>query len=163
PKRKLPTLKDVGLSYIRLGQPATTLCGGEAQGVRLAAALSRRSTGRTRYILDEPTTGLSFADTETLLGLLQALVDGGNTEGEIVAEGTAEELARHEGSYTARFLRDVLARHGGGAEQPERPKRRRAASKSGSNAAPKAGKAGKAAKPTANGRSAANGGRATAR
>jgi excinuclease ABC subunit A len=173
PKRKLQTLKDVGLGYIRLGQPATTLSGGEAQRVKLATELSRRSTGRTLYILDEPTTGLSFADTEALLGVLQALVDSGNTVvviehhldviknadwlidlgpeggdrgGYVIVEGTPEDVARDETSYTARFLREVLARHGGGAEQPERPKRRRVAPV-----------------PATNGRDASNGSKAAGR
>ncbi|MBM4415729.1 MAG: excinuclease ABC subunit UvrA [Chloroflexi bacterium] len=136
--RKLATLHEVGLGYIRLGQPATTLSGGEAQRVKLATELSRRSTGRTVYILDEPTTGLSFADTEALLRVLQALVDGGNTViviehnldviknadwlidlgpaggaagGRLLAEGTPEALAAHPESATGRFLRNVLAQH----------------------------------------------------
>ncbi len=138
PRRKLETLRDVGLGYIRLGQPATTLSGGEAQRIKLATELSRRSTGRTAYILDEPTTGLSFSDVEALLEVLQRLVDGGNTViviehnldvvkgadwvidlgpyggdrgGEIVAAGTPEEVARAEASLTGRFLRDVLDKH----------------------------------------------------
>ncbi len=137
-RRKLVTLHEVGLGYIRLGQPATTLSGGEAQRVKLATELSRRSTGRTVYILDEPTTGLSFADTEALLRVLQALVDGGNTViviehnldviknadwlidlgpaggaagGRLLAEGTPEAVAAHPESATGRFLRDVLAHH----------------------------------------------------
>jgi excinuclease ABC subunit A len=136
-RNKLRTLKDVGLGYIRLGQPATTLSGGEAQRVKLATELSRRATGRTMYILDEPTTGLHFADIEKLLGVLQRLVDGGNTVvviehnldvikscdwlidlgpeggdggGEIVVEGTPEEVASCETSYTGRFLAPVLAK-----------------------------------------------------
>ncbi|MCK9487420.1 MAG: excinuclease ABC subunit UvrA [Dehalococcoidia bacterium] len=139
PRRKLETLKDVGLGYIRLGQPATTLSGGEAQRIKLATELSKRSTGRTAYILDEPTTGLSFSDVEALLHVLQRLVDGGNTViviehhldvikgadwvidlgphgggrgGELIATGTPEDVAAVEDSITGRFLRDVLAKHG---------------------------------------------------
>jgi len=138
-KSKLQTLKDVGLGYIRLGQPATTLSGGEAQRVKLSTELSRRSTGKTLYILDEPTTGLSFEDTNALLSVLQRLVDAGNTVlviehhldvvknadhiidlgplggdrgGEIVAEGTPEEVAAIEASFTGQYLRRKLAGHG---------------------------------------------------
>ncbi|MEW5762351.1 MAG: excinuclease ABC subunit UvrA [Bacillota bacterium] len=134
-KRRLETLRDVGLGYIRLGQPATTLSGGEAQRVKLAAELSRRSTGRTFYILDEPTTGLHFHDIARLLEVLHRLVDGGNTVvviehnldviktadyiidlgpeggdrgGEIVAEGTPEEVAAAPRSHTGRFLARIL-------------------------------------------------------
>ncbi len=137
-RAKLQTLKDVGLGYIRLGQPATTLSGGEAQRVKLSTELSRRSTGRTLYILDEPTTGLAFEDTYALLRVLQRLVDGGNTVviiehhmdviknvdhiidlgpfggdrgGEIVVEGTPEEVAREDASATGRYLRRVLGGH----------------------------------------------------
>ncbi len=138
-KRKLETLHAVGLGYIRLGQPATTLSGGEAQRVKLATELSRRATGRTVYILDEPTTGLSFADIEALLGVLQRLVDQGNTViviehqldviknadwlidlgpeggergGELLAEGPPERVAAVDASATGRFLRATLEQHG---------------------------------------------------
>ncbi len=137
-KNKLATLRDVGLGYIRLGQPAPTLSGGEAQRVKLATELSRRSTGRTLYILDEPTTGLSFPDVAALLGVLQRLVDAGNTViiiehhldviknadyiidlgpgagdqgGYIVATGVPEALAQEEGSSTGQYLRGVLGKH----------------------------------------------------
>ncbi len=137
-KQKLRTLHDVGLEYIRLGQPATTLSGGEAQRVKLSAELSRRATGRTLYILDEPTTGLHFADIQRLLDVLNQLVDqrntvvviehnldviktadhvvdlgpeGGEDGGRVVATGTPEEVAAQAGtSYTGQFLRRVLAR-----------------------------------------------------
>ncbi len=135
-KRKLQTLFDVGLGYLRLGQPATTLSGGEAQRVKLASELQRRSTGRTFYILDEPTTGLHFDDVRQLLIVLQRLVEAGNTVlviehnldviksadhvidlgpeggdrgGEIVVTGTPEEIAACAHSYTGQFLRPVLA------------------------------------------------------
>jgi excinuclease ABC subunit A len=133
--RKLQTLKDVGLGYVSLGQPATQLSGGEAQRVKLATELSRRSTGRTIYILDEPTTGLHIADIHKLLDVLQRLVqngdtvvviehnldviktadyvidlgpEGGTRGGTIVVAGTPEEVAAHPGSHTGRFLRRVL-------------------------------------------------------
>jgi excinuclease ABC subunit A len=137
-KQKLRTLHDVGLDYIRLGQSATTLSGGEAQRVKLATELSRRATGRTLYILDEPTTGLHFADIRRLLEVLNQLVDqgntvviiehnmdviktadwvidlgpeGGNDGGRVVATGTPEDVARQaEKSYTGQFLRRTLAR-----------------------------------------------------
>jgi excinuclease ABC subunit A len=134
-RRKLQTLHDVGLDYIKLGQPATTLSGGEAQRVKLAKELSKVATGRTLYILDEPTTGLHFADIEKLLEVLQRLVDSGNTVlviehnldvikqadwivdlgpeggeegGEVIAAGTPEQVAEVEGSYTGQFLRALL-------------------------------------------------------
>ena len=133
---KLRTLQDVGLGYIELGQSATTLSGGEAQRVKLAKELSRRGTGRTLYILDEPTTGLHFEDTRKLLDVLDKLVDQGNTivviehnldvikaadyvidlgpeggagGGRIVAEGTPEEVAAHHASATGHFLADLFA------------------------------------------------------
>jgi excinuclease ABC subunit A len=134
-RRKLQTLHDVGLDYIKLGQPATTLSGGEAQRIKLAKELSKVATGRTLYILDEPTTGLHFADIEKLLDVLQRLVDAGNTVlviehnldvikqadwivdlgpeggeagGEIIATGTPEEVAAVDESYTGQFLRNLL-------------------------------------------------------
>jgi excinuclease ABC subunit A len=134
-RRILQTLHDVGLDYIKLGQPATTLSGGEAQRVKLAKELARVATGRTIYILDEPTTGLHFADIQNLLRVLHRLVDAGNTViviehnldviktadyvidmgpeggdggGEVVALGTPEEVARHPTSHTGRFLREIL-------------------------------------------------------
>jgi excinuclease ABC subunit A len=134
-RRRLQTLHDVGLDYVKLGQPATTLSGGEAQRVKLAKELSKIATGKTLYILDEPTTGLHFADIEKLLDVLQRLVDAGNTVlviehnldvikqadwivdlgpeggeagGEVIATGTPEEVAEVEESYTGQFLRQVL-------------------------------------------------------
>ena len=135
--RKLQTLIDVGLSYIRLGQSSTTLSGGEAQRVKLATELSKRDTGKTLYILDEPTTGLHFADIKQLLSVLHRLRDQGNTivviehnldviktadwivdlgpeggsgGGQIIATGTPEQVAKVEGSHTARFLKGILAK-----------------------------------------------------
>jgi excinuclease ABC subunit A len=135
--RKLETLQQVGLGYIRMGQPATTLSGGEAQRIKLAAELSKRSTGSTMYILDEPTTGLHFEDVRRLLAVLQKLVDQGNSVlviehnldviktadylidmgpeggtggGEVIATGTPEEVAQNERSHTGAFLRDILSR-----------------------------------------------------
>lgn len=133
--RKLQTLHDVGLGYVKIGQPATTLSGGEAQRVKLATELSRRPTGKTIYILDEPTTGLHIADVHKLIEVLQQLVDkgnsvvviehnldliktadhiidlgpeGGNRGGTIVAEGTPEEVSLVDGSYTGKYLRPLL-------------------------------------------------------
>jgi excinuclease ABC subunit A len=138
-RTKLQTLKDVGLGYITLGQPATTVSGGEAQRVKLSTELSRRSTGRTLYILDEPTTGLSFEDIKNLLAVLQRLADGGNTivviehhldvmlnadhiidlgplgghrGGELIAEGTPEDVAAHPTSLTGDYLRPAFASRG---------------------------------------------------
>jgi excinuclease ABC subunit A len=132
---KLQTLHDVGLGYIRLGQPATTLSGGEAQRIKLARELARRSTGRTLYILDEPTVGLHMADVERLMQVLSRLVEAGNTilviehnldviksadwiidlgpeggngGGYIVAEGTPEMVAANPKSFTGQFLRPIL-------------------------------------------------------
>ncbi len=134
-RRKIETLYDVGLSYIKLGQPSTTLSGGEAQRIKLATELSRRSTGRTIYILDEPTTGLHFADVHKLTEILQRLAEGGNTVvviehnldviktadyiidmgpeggdggGTVVAAGTPEEIAQVEGSYTGQYVKRYL-------------------------------------------------------
>ncbi|MCC7345629.1 MAG: hypothetical protein IT573_11875, partial [Deltaproteobacteria bacterium] len=134
-KRKLKTLVDVGLGYIELGQSATTLSGGEAQRIKLSRELSKVSTGRTFYILDEPTTGLHFADIHCLLEVLQRLVEGGNTAvviehnldviktsdhlidlgpeggdegGTIVATGTPEQIAANPKSYTGQYLKKVL-------------------------------------------------------
>jgi excinuclease ABC subunit A len=145
-RTKLATLRDVGLGYIKVGQPATTLSGGEAQRVKLATELSRRATGRTLYILDEPTTGLSFEDVNALMRVLHRLVDSGNTVlviehhldvikqadhiidlgplggdrgGEIVAEGTPETVAEVDASLTGRYLRGVLA--GGKVASSRRP------------------------------------------
>jgi excinuclease ABC subunit A len=136
-KRKLKTLMDVGMDYIRLGQSATTLSGGEAQRTKLARELSKRSTGRTVYILDEPTTGLHFEDINKLLIVLHRLVDEGNTViviehnmdmirsadyiidlgpeggdagGRIVARGSPHEIIRNKGSYTGQYLKRYLGR-----------------------------------------------------
>jgi excinuclease ABC subunit A len=135
---KLRTLRDVGLGYIKLGQPATQLSGGEAQRVKLSTELSRRDTGKTIYVLDEPTTGLHYADVERLLQVLHRLVDRGNTVvviehnldvlktadwlidlgpeggargGSLVAEGTPEQVAADPGSYTGKYLRPILDRN----------------------------------------------------
>ena len=134
-RRKIQTLYDVGLSYIRLGQPSTELSGGEAQRIKLAAELSKRSTGRTIYILDEPTTGLHFADVHKLVEILKRLTDGGNTVvviehnldviktadyiidmgpeggdrgGTVIATGTPEEIASCQESYTGQYVKKYL-------------------------------------------------------
>jgi excinuclease ABC subunit A len=147
-RAKLQTLADVGLGYIKLGQPATTVSGGEAQRVKLSTELSRRSTGRTLYILDEPTTGLSFDDVKNLLSVLQRLADGGNTViviehhldvmlnadhiidlgpqggyrgGEIVAQGTPEQVAKSETSLTAEHLRHAFERRASLAAASTKP------------------------------------------
>ena len=132
---KLKTLQDVGLGYLKLGQPSNTLSGGEAQRAKLAAELSKKDTGNTLYILDEPTTGLHFHDINILLGVLQRLVDKGNTViviehnldvikvadyiidigpdggehgGQIIAQGTPEEIAKNSESFTGQFLKEIF-------------------------------------------------------
>ncbi|HEY7047022.1 MAG TPA: hypothetical protein VH373_07355, partial [Jatrophihabitantaceae bacterium] len=164
--RHLDTLVDVGLGYVRLGQPAPTLSGGEAQRVKLASELQKRSTGRTIYVLDEPTTGLHFEDVNKLLGVLHSLVDKGNTVlviehnldviktadwivdmgpeggsggGTVVAEGTPEQIVDVEASHTGRFLRHML-------DLPEpkpasKPRAKPAAKSPAKRAAPKTGAA----------------------
>ncbi len=151
--RHLTTLRDVGLGYVKLGQPAPTLSGGEAQRVKLASELAKRSTGKTLYILDEPTTGLHFDDVAKLLGVLHRLVEAGNTViviehnleviktadyivdlgpeggangGRVVATGTPEEVADTPGSYTGEYLRRAL-----GPEEPRRQRRDVAARRNG--------------------------------
>jgi excinuclease ABC subunit A len=143
-REKMQTLQRVGLGYIHVGQQATTLSGGEAQRVKLAKELARRATGRTMYILDEPTTGLHFADVDKLLEVLQALVEGGNTVvviehnleviktadyvvdlgpeggdkgGRIVAAGTPEDIARARESHTGRYLAPYLSKRRAPARQ----------------------------------------------
>ena len=136
-RRKIETLYDVGLSYVKLGQPSTTLSGGEAQRIKLATELSRRSTGKTIYILDEPTTGLHFADVHKLVDILHKLTEGGNTVvviehnldviktadyiidlgpeggdggGTIIAEGTPEKIMENPDSYTGIYVKKMLER-----------------------------------------------------
>ncbi|HEX7800796.1 MAG TPA: ATP-binding cassette domain-containing protein, partial [Asticcacaulis sp.] len=137
-REKLKTLERVGLGYIKIGQQATTLSGGEAQRVKLSKELSKRATGKTLYILDEPTTGLHFEDTRKLLEVLHELTDNGNTVvviehnldviktadwlldfgpeggdggGEIVARGTPEAVADNPASWTGKYLKEMLAKH----------------------------------------------------
>ena len=134
-RRKIETLNEVGLGYLKLGHPSTSLSGGEAQRVKLATELSKRSTGRTIYILDEPTTGLHFDDVKKLIDILQRLTENGNTVvviehnldvikcadhiidigpeggdrgGTIVAEGTPEQIAKNKRSFTGEFLKGML-------------------------------------------------------
>ena len=134
-KQKIQTLNDVGLGYIKLGQPSTTLSGGEAQRIKLATELSKKATGKTLYILDEPTTGLHIADVHRLIDILQRLVDtgnsiiviehnldliktadhiidlgpeGGDKGGEVIAIGTPEQIVNNEKSYTGQFLKKYL-------------------------------------------------------
>jgi len=134
-KQKIQTLYDVGLGYIKLGQPSTTLSGGEAQRIKLATELSKRSTGKTIYILDEPTTGLHFADVHKLVNILKKLSEGGNTVvviehnldviktadyiidigpeggdkgGTVIAKGTPEQVAKSKKSYTGQYLKKYL-------------------------------------------------------
>ena len=134
-KQKIQTLYDVGLGYIKLGQPSTTLSGGEAQRIKLATELSKRATGKTLYILDEPTTGLHIADVHKLVDILQRLVDtgnsiiviehnldliktadhiidlgpeGGDKGGEVIAIGTPEQICKNEKSYTGKFLNKYI-------------------------------------------------------
>ncbi len=134
-RRKLEIMSDVGLGYVKLGQSATTLSGGEAQRIKLSTELSRRDTGRTLYVLDEPTTGLHTDDVKRLLGILNKLVDGGSSViviehnlnviktadyiidlgpeggdegGTVVAAGTPEQVAQCEQSYTGQYLKDIL-------------------------------------------------------
>ena len=137
-QNKIQSLYDVGLSYVKLGQPSTELSGGEAQRIKLATELSRKSTGKTIYILDEPTTGLHFADVHKLVEILRRLSDGGNTVvviehnldviktadyiidmgpeggdggGTVIAQGTPEEICEVKQSYTGRFLKPYLEKY----------------------------------------------------
>jgi excinuclease ABC subunit A len=180
--RHLRTLVDVGLGYVRLGQPAPTLSGGEAQRVKLASELQKRSTGKTVYVLDEPTTGLHFEDIRKLLGVLSRLVDqgntviviehnldviktadwlvdlgpeGGNKGGLVVAEGTPEAVAEVPESYTGQFLRPVLAGRGATARTPAKRAKASAKKAAAKKSAAKTAKAATAAKKAATSRSTA--------
>ena len=104
----LRVLKDVGLTYIKLGQPSTTLSGGEAQRIKLATYLSRRQTGKTLFILDEPTTGLHSHDVKKLIGIIDRGPEGGDAGGRIVVTGTPEQVAKNKKSATGQFLKKVL-------------------------------------------------------
>ena len=155
--RKIDTLNEVGLGYLKLGHPSTSLSGGEAQRVKLATELARRSTGRTIYILDEPTTGLHFADVHKLIDILHKLADGGNSViviehnldmikcadyiidlgpeggdkgGTVIAQGTPEEVAECEKSYTGQFLKPLLTQRGFPAPAEDKPKKTRKTAKS---------------------------------
>ncbi|MBR5368925.1 MAG: excinuclease ABC subunit UvrA [Lachnospiraceae bacterium] len=155
--RKIDTLNEVGLGYLKLGHPSTSLSGGEAQRVKLATELARRSTGRTIYILDEPTTGLHFADVHKLIDILHKLADGGNSViviehnldmikcadyiidlgpeggdkgGTVIAQGTPEEVAECEKSYTGQFLKPLLTQRGFPAPAEDKPKKTRKTTKS---------------------------------
>jgi excinuclease ABC subunit A len=178
--RHLTTLNEVGLGYVRLGQPAPTLSGGEAQRVKLASELQKRSTGRTVYVLDEPTTGLHFEDIRKLLGVLGSLVDKGNSVlviehnldviktadwivdlgpdggrrgGTLVAEGTPEEVAANPASYTGEFLAEIL--HGRAAKPSA--KQLAAAAKSDTSTATRAATNGSTRNGTTKSSAAANG------
>ena len=181
-RRRVQALVDVGLSYMRLGQPATTLSGGEAQRVKLAAELSKVATGRTMYILDEPTTGLHFADIQRLLEVLDTLVEAGNSVvviehnldvikvsdrlvdlgpeggdegGQIIATGTPERVAETQGSHTGRFLAPLLAEGPRAKPRASRARRAKPAATAGNGKAAPAAKANGAGK--ANGTGKANG------
>ncbi|WP_377642778.1 excinuclease ABC subunit UvrA [Oryzobacter terrae] len=174
--RHMKTLNEVGLGYVRLGQPAPTLSGGEAQRVKLASELQKRSTGRTIYVLDEPTTGLHFEDIRKLLKVLQGLVDKGNTViviehnldviksadwvvdlgpeggsggGLVIAEGTPEQVAAMEQSHTGRFLAPILARTARTVDRQPASPRKRAAAKTAAKATPAKGAAATTAAPAA--------------
>ncbi|MEG1576915.1 MAG: ABC-ATPase UvrA, partial [Clostridium sp.] len=148
--RKIETLYDVGLSYVRLGQPSTELSGGEAQRIKLATELSKRGTGKTIYILDEPTTGLHFADVHKLIEILRRLSDGGNTVvviehnldviktadylidigpdggdkgGTVIAKGTPEDVAENPASYTGQYIKRYLEPRKDGANKKETKKK----------------------------------------